>query len=324
MPHEILYLSYKDVESLGLSLESIIEAVEDAFRQKGKGLVEMPPKPGIHPRRDAFIHAMPAYLKGSDAAGMKWISGFPQNPKRGLPYIAGILVLNDPETGLPIAIMDATWLTAYRTAGATAVAAKYLARDDSEVLAILGCGTQGRSHTLMLSKVLPLKVVKAYDVNERSLQNYEAFVRERTQLEVVRTASPREAVEGSDVIVTAGPILKEPSPVIEADWVKRGASAFPIDFDSYWKSSAIASMDKFYTDDVPQLNYYIKEGWIRPIERVTGELSEVIVGSKPGRESEEEKIMCMNLGLAILDVAVGKMIYEEAKRRNAGRMLPFL
>ncbi|MDW8036329.1 MAG: ornithine cyclodeaminase family protein, partial [Candidatus Korarchaeum sp.] len=114
MVHEILYLSYQDVSSLCISLDSIIDAVEDAFKQKGMRLVEMPPKPGIHPRKDSFIHAMPAYLKGSDAAGLKWISGYPENPKRGLPYITGVFVLNDPETGLPLALMDATWLTAYR------------------------------------------------------------------------------------------------------------------------------------------------------------------------------------------------------------------
>lgn len=324
MVHELLYLSYEDVSSLGIGLDSIISAVEDAFRQKGMGLVEMPPKPGVHPRRDSFIHAMPAYLKGSDAAGLKWISGYPENPKRGLPYIAGVLVLNDPDTGLPLAVMDATWLTAYRTAGATAVAAKHLARKGSEVLAVLGCGTQGRSNTVMLTRVLPLKMVKAYDVNAKSLENYESFVRERTDLKVVAASSPKEAVEGSDVIVTAGPLLKEPNPVIEADWVKQGASAFPLDFDSYWKPSAIASMDKFYTDDVAQFNYYVMEGWIRPVERVSGELAEVISGSKPGRERDDERIMCMNLGLAILDVAVGKLIYEEARRRNAGKLLPFL
>jgi ornithine cyclodeaminase/alanine dehydrogenase len=324
MAHEILYLSYKDVESLNLEPDLIIAAVEDSFRQKGLGLVEMPPKPGIHPRKDSFIHAMPAYLKGSDAAGLKWISGNPENPKRGLPYIAGILILNDPETGFPIAVMDATWLTAYRTAGATAVAAKYLARRESEVLAVLGCGTQGRSNTLMLSKILPIKTVKAYDINERALASYEAFVREKMGIDVIKASSPREAIEGSDVIVTAGLLLKEPNPVIEADWVKPGVSAFPLDYDSYWKSSAIASMDKFYTDDIEQLLYSIKGGWIRPIERIFGELGEVVAGKKPGRESEREKIMCMNLGLACHDVAVGKLIYEEARRKGVGTHLPWL
>ncbi len=319
---EILYLSYDDIVSLKIPLKDVISVVEDAFRQKGEGLAEMPPKPGIHPRPNSFIHAMPAYLKKSDAAGLKWISGNPENPKRGLPYITGIFILNDPDTGLPIAVMDARWMTAYRTAAVSAVSAKYLANPDSEVLAILGCGTQGRSNTLMLREVLPLKKVKAYDINEDSLNRYKKFVQENSDLEVEPVSSPREAVKDADVIVTAGPILKEPNPVIEADWTKPGATALPLDFDSYWKSSAIASMDKFYTDDVEQLKYYIKEGWIRPIERIDGSLDEVIVGKKPGREKKEEKIMCMNLGLAIEDVATGKLIYDLALKKGVGKILP--
>ncbi len=319
---EILYLSYDDVVSLKIPLKDIISVIEDAFRQKGEGLAEMPPKPGVHPRPNSFIHAMPAYLKKSDAVGLKWISGNPENPKRGLPYINGIFILNDPDTGLPIAVMDARWMTAYRTAAVSAVSAKYLANPDSEVLAVLGCGTQGRSNTLMLREVLPLKKVKAYDINEDALNRYKKFVQENSDLEVELTSSPREAVRDADIIVTAGPLLKEPNPVIEADWAKPGATALPLDFDSYWKSSAIASMDKFYTDDVEQLKYYIKEGWIRPIERIDGSLDEVIVGKKPGREKKDERIMCMNLGLAIEDVATGKLIYELALKKGVGRKLP--
>lgn len=318
----ILYLSYDDVVSLKIPLKDIISVIEDAFRQKGEGLAEMPPKPGVHPRPNSFIHAMPAYLKKSDAVGLKWISGNPENPKRGLPYINGIFILNDPDTGLPIAVMDARWMTAYRTAAVSAVSAKYLANPDSEVLAVLGCGTQGRSNTLMLREVLPLKKVKAYDINEDALNRYKKFVQENSDLEVELTSSPREAVKDADIIVTAGPLLKEPNPVIEADWTKPGATALPLDFDSYWKSSAIASMDKFYTDDVEQLKYYIKEGWIRPIERIDGSLDEVIVGKKPGRERKDERIMCMNLGLAIEDVATGKLIYELALKKGVGRKLP--
>ncbi len=319
---DILYLSYDDIVSLNIDLKDVISVVEDAFRQKGEGLAEMPPKPGIHPRPDSFIHAMPAYLKGSDAAGLKWISGYPENPKKGLPYITGLFILNDPDTGVPIAVMDAMWITAYRTAAASAVAAKYLAREDGEVLAILGCGTQGKSNTLMIAQVLPIKEVKAYDISEEALNRYEQFVREKTDLKVIRTTSPREAVEGADVIVTAGPILKEPNPVIEAEWVKPGATAIPLDFDSYWKSSAIASMDKFYTDDVEQLKYYIEEGWIRPIAKIDGDLGEVVTGKKPGRENPNERIMSMNLGLAIEDVATGKLIYELALKKGVGRKLP--
>ena len=121
---KLRYLSRQDVESLAIPMAEIIQAVEDALREKGEGTAEMPPKPGVHPREDAFIHAMPAYLEGMKAAGLKWVSGFPQNLERGLPYISGLFVLNDVETGLPLSVMDCTWITGVRTGAASAVAAK--------------------------------------------------------------------------------------------------------------------------------------------------------------------------------------------------------
>ena len=128
MTQEVLYLSREDVESVGLSMAGVVDAVEAVFREKGEGNVEMPPKPGIHPVADSFIHAMPAYVPGMQAAGMKWVSGFPSNLKRGLPHISGLLIMNDPVTGIPTGIMDATWVTAKRTGAATAEAAVSRAR----------------------------------------------------------------------------------------------------------------------------------------------------------------------------------------------------
>ncbi|MEE9562575.1 MAG: ornithine cyclodeaminase family protein, partial [Thermoanaerobaculia bacterium] len=142
----LLYLSQSDVASLGVTITEIIDAVEKMFEEKAAGRVEMPPKPGIHPQPDSFIHAMPAYIPAMKSAGIKWVSGFPENYRRDLPYVSGLIVLNDPETGLPLAVMDCVWITAQRTAAASAVAAKYLARTDAETIGILGCGVQGRSH----------------------------------------------------------------------------------------------------------------------------------------------------------------------------------
>ena len=122
----LLYLSQADVERVNVSTRETIEALEQMFKEKGEGRVEMPPKPGIHPRLDAFIHAMPAYIPSMESAGIKWVSGYPQNKDKGLPYITGLLILNDPETGIPTAVMDCTWITAKRTGAATALSAKPL------------------------------------------------------------------------------------------------------------------------------------------------------------------------------------------------------
>ncbi|MDO9130045.1 MAG: hypothetical protein Q7U34_09285, partial [Anaerolineales bacterium] len=162
--NQILYLSRVDVEKTALDMPTILRLLEEAFGEKGRGKVEMPPKPGIHTMPDAFIHAMPAYIPSLKSAGIKWVSGYPENYKRGLPYITGLLILNDVETGVPLAVMDCTWITAYRTGAASGLSAKYLARPNSEVAGILACGVQGRTNLEALACLFPLKRVYAYDI----------------------------------------------------------------------------------------------------------------------------------------------------------------
>src|SRR5512135_2060572 len=161
---ELLYLSRADGEQVQLDMSTIIKLLEQAFMEKGEGNVEMPPKPGIHTMPDAFIHAMPAFIPSMKSAGIKWVSGYPDNYKRGLPYISGLLILNDVESGIPYAVMDCTWITAYRTGAVTALAAKYLARPESETAAILACGVQGRTNLEALACTFRLKRAYAYDV----------------------------------------------------------------------------------------------------------------------------------------------------------------
>lgn len=320
--YEVLYLSRVNVEKLKIPVKEVIQAVEEAFKQKAEGHAEVPPKPGIHPHKDAFIHAMPAYLPKTKTAGMKWVSGFPENPKHGLPYISGLLILNDTETGFPVCIMDCTWVTAKRTGAATAVAAKYLAREGSRILGILGCGAQGRSNLEALAAVCKhLEEVKAYDINEENLKRYVSEMADEYHLRITPAISARKAVENCDIVVTAGPIFKDPTPVIEASWFKDGGFACPLDFDSYWKPEAMRSMSKFCTDDVDQLEYYRHQGYFVDIPKVYADLSEIVYGRKRGRENSKERIMSMNLGLAIEDMATAKLVYEKAKRVRIGAWL---
>lgn len=319
---EILYLSREDVEELGFRMDEIVRAVEEAFGDKGRGDVEMPPKPGIHPAGDAFIHAMPAYLPKMSAAGIKWVSGYPENFKRNLPYISGLIILNDPSTGVPISVMDAAWITAMRTGAATAVATKYLARPDSKIVGIIGCGVQGRSNLEALHTVMrDIEEVKAYDISSTNLQRYVEEMAAKFGVTVKAASEPRNAVEGSDVVVTTGPILKHPTPIIEKSWVKKGVFACPVDFDSYWKPESMHIMSKFCADDVTQLNYYKSQGYFQDIPEVYGDLGELVAGKKPGREDNSEQIMSMNLGVAIEDIAVATRVYDAARRKGSGKTL---
>jgi ornithine cyclodeaminase/alanine dehydrogenase-like protein (mu-crystallin family) len=316
---EVLYLSRHDIENLNIPITEVIRVVEKAFLEKAEGRTEVPPKPGIHPQKDAFIHAMPAYIPKMKSAGIKWVSGFPENPKRGLPYISGLLILNDTETGFPISVMDCTWITAKRTGVATAIAAKHLARQDSKVLGILGCGVQGRSNLEALTVMCKnLEEVKAYDISEKNLQKYVEEMTAKHGLKIVPVTSPRKAVENCDIIVTSGPILKHPHPMIEASWFKDGGFACALDFDSYWKPEAMHSMNKFCTDDHNQLAYYKKVGYFFNIPQAYADLGEIVTGKKPGRENREERIMSMHLGLAIEDIATAMLIYEKATKTGTG------
>jgi ornithine cyclodeaminase/alanine dehydrogenase-like protein (mu-crystallin family) len=323
MERQLLYLSQTDVVSVGVTMSEIINLLETAFREKGEGRVEMPPKPGIHPGQgDNFIHAMPAYIPAMNSAGVKWVSGFPENYSKGLPYITGLLILNDPETGLPLSVMDCEWITAMRTAAATAVGALWLARPDSSILGVLGCGVQGRTNTEALNVVFSLERVMAYDVRPEAVDRFAEKVSSELGLDVVPVDTPQEAVTGCDLVVTAGPILKKPHATIQAGWLDEGAFASLVDFDSYWHPEAMREANKFCTDDIPQLEHYRQVGYFQDIPPIYADLGELVAGKKPGRQNPEERTMTCNLGLALDDMAVAPTIYQRAVEQGVGTWLP--
>ena len=317
----LLYLSRADVEAVGVTMAEIIDALEIAFREHGLGHTEMPPKPGVHSLPDAFIHAMPAYIPALRAIGMKWVSGYPTNQARGLPYITGLLILNDAETGIPLAVMDCTWITAMRTGAATALAARYLARPGSEIVGILGCGVQGRTNLEALVTLFPVKRVMAYDKTPENAQRYAAEVSARFGLDVTAVSAPRQAVTGCDMVVTAGPILHTPHATIKAGWLDAGAFASLVDYDSFWDGPALQEADKFCTDDIPQLETYRSVGYFRSIPPIHASLGELVTGQKPGRQSPAERTIACNLGLALDDIATAPIVYRRAVERGIGTWL---
>lgn len=318
---QVLYLSQVDVKATKVTMRQVLDALLDAFAAKGRGEVEMPPKPGIHPMPDAFIHAMPAYIPSLKSAGLKWVSGFPENFKRNLPYITGLLILNDVETGLPLAIMDCIWITGMRTGAATGVAAKYLARPDSETAGFLACGVQGRTNLMALMELFPIKRVHAFDVDKEIQARYVAEAEEKYGVEAVAVDEPRAAVQGMDLIVTSGPILRVPHATIQAGWMDEGAFASLVDFDSYWAPAAMQEVDKFVTDDVPQLEHYQEVGYFQAIPPIHADLGELVAGLKPGRQNPTERTMTCNLGLAMDDMATAPIVYRRALEMGIGTWL---
>ncbi len=318
---QLLYLSRADVEAVALDIGTTIGLLETAFREKGLGRVEMPPKPGIHTRPDAFLHAMPAYIPALASAGIKWVGGYPENHRRNLPYITGLLVLNDVETGMPYAVMDCTWITACRTAAATALSAKYLARPDSRSVGILACGVQGRSNLEALAALFPVSRVVAFDVRRDVQDRFVADMGGRFRFEVIGADTAREAVVAADLVVTSGPILRHPTPTIDAGWLRPGSFASAVDFDSYWTGAALAEFDKIATDDHAQFQYYKRAGYFQQTPDPCADLGEIVAGHKPGREHADERTLAVNLGLALDDMAVAPEIYRRAKTRGLGTWL---
>jgi len=319
--HSLLYLSRADVESIGLGMPEIIGALDRMFAEKGRGGVEMPPKPGIHPGPDSFLHAMPAWIPSLRSAGLKWVSAYPDNPKRGLPYVAGLVVLNDPDSGLPLAVMDATWITAQRTGAASALAARYLARPESSSLGIVACGVQGRSHLEAFAAVFDLERVSVYDiapgVAERFAEEMASIV--GVPIEVVNGVRP--AVESHDLVVSSVPILKDPDPVIEAGWLDQGAFAAAVDFDSAWSSAALHEIDRLVTDDVAQMAYYRDLGYFGGTPSPHADLGDIVADAAPGRTDPLQRTMAMHLGLAADDMATAILLYRAAIDRGIGTTL---
>jgi ornithine cyclodeaminase/alanine dehydrogenase len=318
----ILYLSKKDVQVADVSMQEVVDALSAMFKEKGEGKVEMPPKPGIHTRPDAFIHAMPAYIPSMHSAGMKWVGGYPQNQGKGLPYITGLMILNDDETGIPYCIMDCTWVTAMRTGAATAVSAKYFARKDSSTVGICACGVQGRSNIEALSCIFKIKKVKAFDMFPKVAEKFAREMKEKLGLQVEVVKRAEEAVRDLDIVVTSGPILKNPAPVVQAGWLKPGGFASLVDFDSYFNGKAIQEAEKLSTDDIQQMEYYRKVGYFKETPVPYADLGEIVAGKKKARENDRERCIAINLGIALDDMAVAPIIYARAREKGIGTELP--
>ncbi|MFB0543560.1 MAG: ornithine cyclodeaminase family protein [Candidatus Bathyarchaeia archaeon] len=323
-----LYLTQKDVESV-LDMKGAIEAVEDGFREMGLGRVEMPARVYLHfEEYNGVLIAMPAYIMGLDAAGLKVVTVHPGNPERyGLPAVIATIILNDPKNGKPLAIMDGTYITALRTGAAGACGAKYLSRRDSKVVGIIGLGVQGRSQLMGLCEVRDIEKAKVFDLLPAARSKYVEEMGGRLGIDIEAVDSYEEAVRGVDIVVTCTP---SPKPFLKGEWVEEGVHISAIGADTVAKreldSSVVKKVDKLVVDFIDQalivgdLAVPVSEGAIRR-EDIYAELGEIVAGKKRGREREEEITLFKATGLAIQDVGTAFKVYNLAKERGVGREL---
>lgn len=319
---DLLYLSQQDVVDVAPSVEETVEIVEGALREHGEGEVENPPKPGVHPLPRTFIHAMPAFLKRKKQVGMKWVSGFASNHEHGLPNISGLIIMNDPETGIPTAIMDGVYVTGIRTASVSAVSARYLARPDSKVLSIVGAGVQGRYHLMTIKCTVPaIERVRVYDIIPETLERYVRDMQQHVDCPVEAATSIPDAIRDADILVSTAAAMRGQTN-FEADCVREGALALPV-HSLGWDPEVFERADKIVTDDWAQLSAAIVgpgksyETFPEPY----AQLGEIVAGKKPGRENDSERIIGFNYGMAIQDVAMGAEILARAQAKGLGTHL---
>jgi ornithine cyclodeaminase/alanine dehydrogenase-like protein (mu-crystallin family) len=310
-PPPLVYLTREAVKASLPGVLEQVDLVEHTYRAMARGRVEMPPKPGVHPRPDAFIHAMPAYLSDRDVAALKWVSGYPENPRRGLPYISGLIVVNEPDTGLPRAIMDAGEITAARTAAASGVCIRALAPDGWNAAAILGFGEQGRYHAGVVAALNPGARIHVYDPRLTGGAESPAAADVRVH------ADARSAVRDAQVVISAGPIVKSPRPVLDRGWLGGASLLLPIDFDFYLEPEVVAAADPFLVDDVDQYDYYRAQGHFAGWPRAQATVGEALESGSAGGEL----VVACNLGVGALDAAFADSVLATAERDGAGERL---
>jgi alanine dehydrogenase len=325
-----LVLSEEAVKKL-LTFEEVTDAVESAFRMKGLGHAQMPPKQYLFMKKyNGDVRTMPAYLEETDAVAIKVVNSHPENRKHGLPTVMATIILVDPRTGIPIAIMGGTWITALRTGAAGAIAAKHLAKSNPKNVGFVGAGTQARTQLMGLQSVFNIEEVRVWDLNEKAAAKYaEEMTIKYSQSSVCSVKSIEKAVQGADIIVTATPSRK---PLVSAEWVNEGTHINCVGADAPGKQEldpAILVKSKIVVDDWSQschggeINVPLAKGIIRR-EDVWGDICEIVAGLKQGRTSSEEITVFVSTGLAIQDAATANIVYRKALKQKIGKHVEIL
>lgn len=316
----VRWLSRSDVMRANLPLALALDLIEETLRDHGNRAFENPPKIGIHPAHQAFIHAMAGWLPGQRRAGLKWVAGYPSNHKAGLPTITGLLILNDPDTGLPICVMDAAYLTAVRTAAASAIASKYLSSGHVDRIAVIGAGLQGLYHIRMLSLIHPNVEFQVVDIDEPAVKRLADQTDSKARIIHVKEAET--AIRTADVVVTATSRLDDVA--FRFGWVKEGCLVLPIHVRG-WSEDITTASDVLLTDDVDQFkNYIVAAGSpYQDISRVLGCVSDVIAGRIAGRVHDTDRIAVFNVGLALHDITIGSAILDIAEQQGLGTVVSY-
>ena len=326
---EFLYLNQADVRATGADMHLALKAVEESFRLHHQGKTILPYKTVLDmgERERGRGNAMPAYVGGDyEVFGIKWIAGFPKNPiLHGLPRGTGLYILNDSWKGTPLAIMDCTLTSAMRTGAVTGVGAKYMARQDSRSVAMIGAGVQARTQLEALKIVLPgLQEVRAYDIRQEVAEKYAEEMSASLGLDVCAVGSAEAAVRDADIVVT---VTMADEPIVKDAWMKPGSYFAAVGSYQEQEFAVVSNSDKVVVDglehvlhrETPVIALMIKQGLIE--EGEIGDLGAIVCGDQPGRETPEERIFFSPIGMGTEDVCLCYEVYKLAQEKGIGRKL---
>jgi ornithine cyclodeaminase/alanine dehydrogenase len=321
---EVLILSQEEVQSY-LPMDKTIEAVREAYIAFAKGRVELAPVAHLDIKQyNGEVDIKSGFVEDFGLIGTKIASGYYDNHKLGLPPGVAVIVLMDMKTSMPVAIMDGTYITAYRTGAAGAVAASVLARKDSKRVGVVGTGTQGRMQIHALREIFELEEIRAWDIDESVAKRYSKEMSEQLGIQVTPSTDLKEVVSGADIVVSVTPSRK---PLVKLDWIEEGMHINAIGADGPGKQelepSIVAKADKVVVDSLSQcrrigeIQHALAQGLISE-DSIHAEIGQILIGDKVGRESEKEITLFDSTGLAAQDIAAAHVVYQEAKEKGLG------
>lgn len=311
----MLYLSKQTLESLDISTDAILNKLEQLIREQGQGNVYSAPKAAISTADSRYLMATLSATDNPPYMAVKALVVNQKNSEQGLDAINATITLLNSQTGLPVAVMDGNWITAIRTAAASAVAARRMANPDSSVLSFIGCGVQAFSHLQLFSEMFPLREVRLLG---RGLKNRQALIAkvESMGLIAVDCENAEQAVSGADLIVSSIPLTTKVEPFIDAGWLKEGAFACSVDLGIPWMPESLSAFDRILVDDLQQ-EAAMSQPLVNP-KLVHGDVNGLLRGEISGRESPAERTAFMFRAVPLGDLALATLAYESAKAQHMG------
>lgn len=323
----LLYLSEGDEKAVSLNMSEIIDVLEAVHTARKLGKVQQPPKPGLRPvGSKGFLDGYLAYVDETPYLGIKWLSGYFENPGKGLPFINGLILLNEVETGMPLSIMGCGYITGLRTAGVNGMALRRLVTKEQVTVSVIGCGLQGRTNLMAaLSCGWNVEKILCWNIRRPGAEKYREEMAARYPEYEIRVADTlEETVREADVLIIGAPLeLDGSTRIIPKGLLKPGVTIAAVNGDASFLEEALTEIDRVFVDDndsygarraSPMLSDKLPER--------SEEIAELVMGRIPGRKDQQERILITAEGMAINDISCAYLMYQKALEQNIGVRLP--